>query len=61
MASFRLNILIRRPEQVESAATYNHSILALSNNRQFAAARLSWREDAPFNIPLLLDSLPGKG
>ncbi|MDI5676381.1 hypothetical protein MJL30_31930, partial [Salmonella enterica subsp. enterica serovar Anatum] len=27
------------PEQVKSAATGNHSILALSNDRQLAAAR----------------------
>ncbi|HAU6791638.1 TPA: hypothetical protein JEL93_004592 [Salmonella enterica subsp. enterica serovar Taiping] len=39
MASFRLNTLISHPEQGESAATGNHSILALSNDRQFAAAR----------------------
>ncbi len=39
MAGSRLNTLIRHTEQVESATTGNHSILALSNNRQFAAAR----------------------
>lgn len=39
MAGFRLNTLIRHTEQAESATTGNHSILALSNNRQFAAVR----------------------
>ncbi len=35
MAGFRLNTLIRHPEQAESTTTGNHSILALSNDRQF--------------------------
>ena len=38
-AGFRLNALNRHIAKVQSAVTGNHSILALSNVRQFAAAR----------------------
>lgn len=40
MAGFRLNTLIRHTAEVKSTATGNHSILALSNVRQFAATKL---------------------
>nr|DAU76045.1 MAG TPA: hypothetical protein [Caudoviricetes sp.] len=59
VVSFRLKALISHAGQLQSAAAGNHSIFALSNDRQLAASGLAYalvRQLPAFNPVRLADS-----